>query len=147
MEKAHAASAGPRSTMNPVVLEGPNPRPENEGGLLGRKISAQMRKANAATAMQAATIKTRRFGLLCLCCSGFPMISLVSMLPSIGEKPAVAVVGWVSGYAIAFGARVSVAKFGPFFDRGGVLLDARTARHPFGSEPYSDCGCFRIANR
>lgn len=99
MEKAHAASAGPRSTMNPVVLEGPNPRPENEGGLLGRKISAQMRKANAAMAMQAATIKTRRFGLLSLCCSEFPMISLVSMIPSIGEKPAVAVVGWVSGYA------------------------------------------------
>lgn len=128
MEKAHAASAGPRSTMNPVVLEGPNPRPENEGGLLGRKISAQMRKANAATAMQAVTIKTRRFGLLCLCCSGFPMISPVSMLPSIGEKPAVTVVGWVSGCAFAFDAWALVVEFGPGFD-GSVFADACTVRH------------------
>ena len=122
MENAHAASAGPRSTMNPVVLEGPNPRPENEGGLLGKKISAQMRRANVAAAMQAVTIKTRRFGLLCVCCSGFPMISLASMLPSIEEKPVVAVVGWVSGYAFAFGARVSVAKFGPFLIGVGFCL-------------------------
>ena len=93
MEKAHAASAGPRSTMNPVVLEGPNPRPKNEGGLLGRKISAQMRRAKVAAAMQAATIKTRRFEMLCVCCSGFPMISLTSMLPSIEEKPAATAAG------------------------------------------------------
>lgn len=85
--------------MNPVVLEEPKPIPENEGGLLGRKISAQMRRANVAAAMQAATIKTRRFGLLCVCRSGFPIIFLASMLPSIGEKLAVAVVGWVSEYA------------------------------------------------
>ena len=128
MEKAHAASAGPRSTMNPVVLEGPNPRPENEGGLLGRKISAQMRKANAAMAMQAATIKTRRFGLLCLCCSGFPMISLVSMLPSIEEKPAAAVAGRANGCAFEFGAWALVVEFGPGFD-GSVFADACTARH------------------
>ena len=73
------------------------------------------------------------------------MISLVSMLPSIGEKPAVAGVGWVSGYAFAFGAWALVVEFGPGFD-GSVFADARTARHPFGSEPYSDCGCFRIVN-
>lgn len=127
MEKAHAASAGPRSTMNPVVLEGPNPRPENEGGLLGRKISAQMRKANAAMAMQAVTIKTRRFGLLCLCCFGFPMISLVSMLPSIGEKPAVAVVGWVSGCAFRLAQSIGSEIRSLFTGVGFCLTLARRA--------------------
>ena len=126
MEKAHAASAGPRSTMNPVVLEGPNPRPKNEGGLLGRKISAQMRRAKVAAAMQAATIKTRRFEMLCVCCSGFPMISLASMLPSIEEKPAATAAGWVNGCAFGFGAWVLVVEFGPGF--GGLVFARRVHR-------------------
>lgn len=79
-------------------------------------------------AMQAAPIKTRRFELLCVCCSGFPMISLASMLPSIEEKPAAAVAGRVNGCAFAFGAWVLVVEFGPGFD-GSVFADAYTARH------------------
>ena len=106
--------------MNPVVLEGPNPRPKNEGGLLGRKISAQMRRTKVAAAMQAATIKTRRFEMLCVCCSGFPMISLTSMLPSIEEKPAATAAGWANGCAFGFGAWVLVAEFGPGF--GGLFF-------------------------
>ena len=142
MEKAHAASAGPRSTMNPVVLEGPNPRPKNEGGLLGRKISAQMRRTKVAAAMQAATIKTRRFETLCVCCSGFPMISLTSMLPSIEEKPAATAAGWANGCAFGFGAWVLVAEFGPGLV-DWFLPDACTARHFFDPELHFDCGCFR----
>ena len=126
MEKAHAASAGPRSTMSPVVLEGPNPRLKNEGGLLGRKISAQMRRAKVAAAMQAATIKTRRFETLCVCCSGFPMISLASMLPSIDEKPAATAAGWANGCAFAFGAWLLVVEFGPGF--GGLVFARRVHR-------------------
>lgn len=112
--------------MNPVVLEGPNPRPENEGGLLGKKISAQMRRANVAAAMQAATIKTRRFELLCVCCSGFPMIPLAPMLPSIEEKFAAAVAVWANGCAFGFGAWVLVAEFGPGF--GGLVFARRVHR-------------------
>ena len=50
------------------------------------------------------------------------------MLPSIGEKLAVAVVGWVSGCAFAFDAWALVVEFGPGFD-GSVFADAYTARH------------------
>lgn len=50
------------------------------------------------------------------------------MLPSIEEKPAAAVAGWVSGRAFAFGAWVLVVEFGPGFD-GSVFADACTARH------------------
>ena len=110
MEKAHVASAGPRSTMNPVVLEGPNPRPKNEGGLLGRKISAQMRRTKVAAAMQAATIKTRRF----------------ETLPSIEEKPAATAAGWANGCAFAFGAWLLVVEFGPGF--GGLVFARRVHR-------------------
>ena len=98
--------------MNPVVLEEPKPIPENEGGLLGRKISAQMRRANVAAATQAATIKTRRFELLCVCRSGFPIIFLASMLSSIGEKLVVAVAGWANGRRFAFGVGVSLGIVG-----------------------------------
>ena len=142
MEKAHAASAGPRSTMNPVVLEGPNPRPKNEGGLLGRKISAQMRRTKVAAAMQAATIKTRRFETLCVCCSGFPMISLASMLPSIDEKPAATAAGGLMGALLRLGLGCwwwnSVPVLVDWF-----LPDACTARHFFDPELHFDCGCFR----
>ncbi len=50
------------------------------------------------------------------------------MLPSIEEKPAAAVVGWVSGCAFAFDAWALGVEFGPGFD-GSVFADACTAGH------------------
>lgn len=52
--------------------------------------------------------KTRRFGLLCVCRSGFPIIFLASMLLSIGEKLVTAVAGWVNGGRFVFGAGASL---------------------------------------
>lgn len=63
-------------------------------------------------AMQAATIKTRRFELLCVCRSWFPIIFLASMLSSIGEKLVAAVAGWVNGCRFAFGVGVSLGIVG-----------------------------------
>ena len=76
--------------------------------------------------MQAATIKTRRFEMFCVCCSGFPMIFLASMLSSIEEKPAATAAVWANGCAFAFGAWVLVVEFGPGF--GGLVFARRVHR-------------------